>query len=217
MIIISDCWCALKSMVTLKMDCLKTFNMVYLMCFLWTVNGVTPPGDMLGNLPNFDPIHGEMEDLEFRVAIEGYKQDCFYQEAKKDHNLEINYQVIETSSRFGWMFSPTNNAADLVIDFFVKEPQGAIHIHEYGKQEGSHVITVKEDGVYTLCFENKVSSNKLINVEVYLYSNDDDDRWGYLQDKMTFPPDVQYMDTIESIRVSISLLHLNLICTLPIN
>lgn len=166
------------------------------------VDCVTPPSDMIGGMANINPITGEMEDMEFRVAIPPKKQDCFYQEAKKDHTLEVNYQVIETSSQFQWMFSP-NSASDLMIDFFIKDPQGSVPIHEYGKQEGSHMIQVIQDGVYSFCFDNTFSSTKLINVEVYLYSNEDDDRWGFV-DRMTFPPEVQYLDTIESIKITIN-------------
>jgi len=181
-----------------EMIMLRYWSLLCLM-FIGDVRSVTPPSDMIGGLANFNPITGEMEDMEFRVAIPPKKQECFFQETKKDHTLEINYQVIETSSQFQWMFSP-NSASDLLIDFLVKDPQGAIPIHEFGRQEGSHMIQVANDGVYSLCFDNKFSSTKLINVEVYLYSKEDDDRWGFV-DKMTLPPDIQYLDTIESIKV----------------
>lgn len=66
--------------------------------------------------------------------------------------------------------------------------------------------TIKEPGTYKLCFDNTMSSaaTKLVNVEVYLYSSDDDDRWGYFDENYTFPPEVQAMESIESIRTSVN-------------
>lgn len=179
--------------------------LVLLILCLWASSAwsVTPPTDMLGNLPNYNPVTGEMEDLDFRVAIEPGKVDCFYQDAAKDHNLDVSYQVVEISRRFLWMYSP-NAASDLVIDFFMKDPQGRTIAEERDRQEGNHVVTVQQ-GVYTICFDNRRSSaTKLVNVEVYLYSQEDDDRWGNIQSMITFPAEAQALDTIESIKASIN-------------
>lgn len=62
-----------------------------------------------------------------------------------------------------------------------------------------------EQGIYAICLDNSFSSvsTKVVNLEVYVYSNDDDnDRWG-LDSDFTFPPEVQYLDSIESIKVSL--------------
>ncbi|XP_053211575.1 transmembrane emp24 domain-containing protein 1-like [Panonychus citri] len=181
-----------------------TCLLYFLSLFTFSCWSITPPTDMLGNLPNYNPVTGEMEDLDFRVAIEPGKVECFYQDAAKDHNLDISYQVIELSPRFQWMYS-LNTVADLVIDFFMKDPQGRLVFEERDKQEGNHIELVHNQGVYTLCFDNRRSgSTKLVNVEVYLYSKDDDDRWGYIEGMITFTPEGQAMDTIESIKTSIN-------------
>ena len=50
---------------------------------------------------------------------------------------------------------------------------------------------------------NLILGTKLVNVEVYLYSSEDEDRWGYFDENYTFPPEVQAMESIEAIKVLI--------------
>lgn len=79
---------------------------------------------------------GDSQDLELRVAVEPGRHDCFYQSVKRDHNLDLSYQVIEITSRFNWMYSGSN---DLTIDFIVKAPNGLEIFREMRKREGQHV------------------------------------------------------------------------------
>lgn len=90
---------------------------------LITVDCVTPPPYLPATFRGAD---GELEDMEFRVAVDPGKVECFFQEAKKDHQLEVSYQVIEISSRFGWL-APAGRD-DLRIDFTLSGPDGDIHV-----------------------------------------------------------------------------------------
>lgn len=144
-----------------------------------------------------------MEDLEIRTTVDAGKVDCFYQEARKGHILEIAYQVIEMSSRFAWL---TGAAADLKIDFALMNPKGQVLVREVAQSEGNHMQNVEEDGPFSLCFDNRRSrvGTKLVNVDVYLYSSDDTDRWGQYAAAYTFSPETQYQESLQSIRVSLN-------------
>ena len=188
-------------------------TLVTLSCsVLLGVHCVTPPPYGRDPLVALNPMSGEMEDMEFRVTVDPGKVDCFFQEAKKDHSLEISYQVIEISSRFSWL-SPSGKS-DLTIDFTLYSPRNAILVSDRRRNEGSHVKEVEEDGTFKLCFDNSFStvSTKLVNVEVYMYSSQDEDRWGqYFQNQYTFPPEIQAAESIEGIRTSINKVRDNLI------
>jgi protein ERP2 len=165
-----------------------------------TVNSVVPPP------APFRGADGELEDMEFRVAVPPGKMECFHQEAKEKHQLEVSYTVIEISSRFGGWLAPTGRA-ELNLDFTLTAPNGEVVVKDIYRTEGSHVHTVVTGGTYTLCFDNSMSSvsTKIVNVEVYLYSNEDDDRWGYFEETgYTFSPEIQAMETVENIKASVN-------------
>lgn len=165
---------------------------------------VTPPAYLREPLLPAPPgPGGEMEDLEIRTMVDAGKVDCFYQEARKSHVLEVAYQVIEMSSRMSWL---TGGAGDLTIDFAFLTPRGEVVVREEGKSEGSHVHNVEEDGAFTLCFDNRRSriGTKLVNIDVYLYSADDDDRWGQYAAAYTFSPETEYQESLATIRASLN-------------
>lgn len=175
-----------------------------LIALLELTNAVTPAGYPSANVlpPPYKRDSGELEDMEFRVAVDPGKTECFFQDAKKDHQLEVTYTVIDISSRFGW--AAPHSRGDLIIDFTLKNPAGQIIETDRQKMEGSHVHTVTQEGTFEICLDNSFSSvsTKLVNVEVYLYSSDDEDRWGYFEENFTYPPEVQAMESIESIKVN---------------
>ncbi|KAI1290397.1 Transmembrane emp24 domain-containing protein 5 [Halotydeus destructor] len=171
----------------------------------YVVQGLGPPAYPGVNLSpsSYKGADGEMEDMEFRVAVEQGKMECFFQDAKKDHQLEVTYQVIELSSRFNWMKPSAKE--ELQIDFLFYDSRGNIMYNDYQKQEANHVHTIREEGTYKICFDNTYGyGTKLVNVEVYLYSSDDEDRWGYFEENYTFPPEVQAMESIENIKTSLN-------------
>jgi hypothetical protein len=146
---------------------------------------------------------GEMEDLELRTMVDAGKVDCFHQEARKSHVLEISYQVIEMSSRLSWL---TGGSGDMTIDFVLTNPRGQVLVNDFSKSEGSHLHQVEEDGTFTLCFDNRRSrmGSKLVNLDLYLYSAEDDDRWGMNAAPITFSPETVYQDSLQSIRTSLN-------------
>lgn len=119
------------------------------------VHGVTEQVLDVNNLgvPPYDPAAGEMQDMELRVLVEPGKMECFYQDAKQDHNLEIGYQVVETTSKFN--IAPASKE-DLVIDFILRSPAGQ-ELKELRQNEGNHLEYVKQAGV-SGCFFNFISS-----------------------------------------------------------
>lgn len=143
---------------------------------------------------------GELLDIEFRVAINAGKKDCFYQLAKADHFLEISFQV--TDSKLSWMY-PLNDNSDMRINFELFDPFNRLIIRKEYSNSDTHVHTVKQEGVYAFCFDNSYSiSTKIINLEVYLYSNTDDDRWGNIDTDIEFEKEMnKYSDSVESLKV----------------
>ena len=66
---------------------------------------------------NYFPPSWNFEDIEFRIVVEANRVDCFHHNVKKDHTLEVSYQVVESNSgSFGWLLSPSS-ASDMKIDF----------------------------------------------------------------------------------------------------
>lgn len=173
------------------------------------VVAVTPPPYLRDSLS--PTAVGEFEDMDFRIPIVAGKVECFFQDAKSDHTLEVAFTVIEISSRFQWL-SPSGKS-DLTIDFTVTSPENVILVSERRRTEGTHSIHVSRDGTYKICLDNSYSSvsTKLVNLEVYLSSNTDDDRWQSIQDAYTFAPEIKYQESIESIKSSMNKVRDNLI------
>ncbi|CAG2162828.1 unnamed protein product [Oppiella nova] len=156
-------------------------------------------------LTPFGTDSGDSQDIEVRIAVEPGNHDCYYQDVKRDHNLDLSYQVVEISSRFNWIYTPSHSS-DLTIDFIVKDPNGVEIFREMRRKEGQHVYKAPEQGVYAICLDNSFStvSAKIVNLEIYVYStSDENDRWG-MDGDFTFPPEVQYLDSVESIKTSIN-------------
>lgn len=171
---------------------------------------------------------GELQDLEFRFAIDAGKKDCFYQVsnivnilvnkksnaflcklitlnyqvAKSDHTLEVSFQVI--NSKLSWMYPLLHDNSDLRISFELFDPYNRLIIRKENSNSDTHVHVVKTDGVYALCFDNSFSriATKIINLELYLYSDQDDDRWGNVDQNIKFEKESrQYADSIEVLKV----------------
>lgn len=160
---------------------------------------------------------GELEDIEFRTLIERYKRQCFHQLVKKSHHLEISYQVIELSRRLQWINLPSS-PSDMRINFQVINSQNELLVSEMNREESTFTYEHKEDkeGDYTFCFDNTNSPNdKMVGVEVYVYSADDDDRWGYMiddEDESTenYNKAAQYVETVEIMKVNIAIINFQL-------
>src|SRR5882672_7717945 len=103
---------------------MENLKLLLILCKLGAILAVTP----MGGLPAYNNDYGEMEDMELRVAVEPGKVECFYQDAKANHNLEVSYQVVEISSRFEFLYAPSG-IKDLTIDFQLRDPKGNLCCH----------------------------------------------------------------------------------------
>ena len=101
--------------------------------------------------------------------------------------------------------------AELTLGFIMKGPDDEIIYHDLPDSSNNHIHTATKEGDYALCFDNNHTSSvtKLVNVEIYVYSNEseDDDRWGYFDDASSLTPDEQYEESVDNLKViSISIL-----------
>ena len=153
-------------------------------------------------LADRDVFDGELLDLEFRVAIDAGKKDCFYQLAKMDHTLEISFQVI--NSKLSWIY-PLHDINDLRISFELLDPYNRLIIRKDNVNSDTYVHVVKTEGVYALCFDNSNSrlASKIIGLELYLYSDEDDDRWNMNQNVKFEEENKKYADSVEILKVNI--------------
>ncbi len=107
------------------------------------------------------------------------------------------------ASPFHWL--APGGKGDMLIDFEFLDPKGTPIKREIQQREGSVVHSVLDDGTFTICFDNTGTySTKLVNVEVYLYSTEDEDRWGGRiehENSYTYPPEVQSAESIANIQV----------------
>ncbi len=116
------------------MNFIKSFLLIISVLILMTLRLAQSMTQM--PLSAYNDISGDSQDIELRIAVEPGRHECFYQDVKRDHNLDLSYQVIEISSRFNWLYS---GSSDLTIDFIVKAPNGFEIFRESRKRDGQHV------------------------------------------------------------------------------
>ncbi|XP_015930186.1 transmembrane emp24 domain-containing protein 5 [Parasteatoda tepidariorum] len=141
---------------------------------------------------SFDGVESEMT-----INVRPGFVDCFYQRAKPQDILEIEYQVIDS------IFSDMNVNQELDINFQLFSPQGKELISDYKKSDANHRHEVKEAGDYKFCFDNRHSllSVKTVYFDVYIDNESaDDDQW----DDYDFSPELLYNDTMDQIKISIA-------------
>lgn len=152
-----------------------------------------------------------MQDLELRLLLEPNKIECFYQDAKDRHFLEISFQVIASSG--AWIGAATS-LEELKVDFSLNDPEGKLVASDIQAREGSHIHPVSLSGVYKICFANTgpySRSGKTVNLDLYLYSESDNDRWGQYApgnsggNGFSLSPETgDTLDSLESIRTSVN-------------
>lgn len=100
----------------------------------------------------------------FTVMIDPQKEDCFYEDIKKDHFLEANYEVV------------SGGDSDYGVDFRIVTPSGRSLIAVIHKPHYVFREIVKEEGEYMICVDNMMSSfnSKTVFVEIYMYPDEDD-------------------------------------------
>ncbi|AFR92202.2 COPII-coated vesicle protein [Cryptococcus neoformans C23] len=99
-----------------------------------------------------------------RIEIEAGEKECFYEVLAPQDKMTVTYEV--------------GGGGHLDIDFYVTDPQGKV-IHTKNKQpQGSWSITASQEGRFTFCFSNEMSSYTTktlsFNVHGQLYMGDDE-------------------------------------------
>ncbi|GIY05774.1 transmembrane emp24 domain-containing protein 5 [Caerostris darwini] len=142
------------------------------------------------------PYDGPENELTIHVSPGA--TECFYQKAKAEQSLEIEYQVIDAN------FGDVNINQELDINFQLFSPNGKELISDYKQSDANHKHDVKESGDFKLCFDNHHShfSTKTVYFEVFVDSDseDYDDKW----DDYDLSPELLYNDTMDQIKISIS-------------
>ncbi|GBL89580.1 Transmembrane emp24 domain-containing protein 1 [Araneus ventricosus] len=135
---------------------------------------------------------------ELTIHVTPGSTECFYQKAKAQQTLEIEYQVIDAN------FGDVNINQELDINFQLFSPNGKELISDFKQSDANHRHEVKEDGDFKLCFDNHHShfSTKTVYFEVFVDSDSDDydEKW----DDYDFSPELLYNDTMDQIKSSIA-------------
>lgn len=136
---------------------------------------------------------------ELTVIIEAGKTDCFYQFAKTDDTIDIEYQVID------------GGHGDLDINFQLIESNGRILLSDYKKSENVHRIKIENDGNYRFCFDNSFSTfnKKTVFFEITIENDNNLNNIGNDNDRDSyeFSPEEIYEIKIQDIMDYITRIH----------
>lgn len=148
---------------------------------------VSATGTMVVIFALFWPVKCRYSDeAEFTLSIPAGKEECLFQNARKNQLLEIEYQVLDAGSM---------GENSLSVDFTLTAPDGTVMVREEDKPDSVHRLEVKVDGDYKICLGNTRSllSAKQVYLEVFVDNGDssreveDDDPFGL--GSVTLTPD----------------------------
>ncbi|CAL8285630.1 unnamed protein product [Arctogadus glacialis] len=99
---------------------------------------------------------GQTQDIEFTFLLQAGTTECFFQTAKNNGTMEVEFQVI--------------SGAGMDVDFTIQSPQGFLLISEFRRSDGVHMVEQTEAGDYQICFDNSFSrfSEKIVFFEVII-------------------------------------------------
>ncbi|CAL8354602.1 unnamed protein product [Boreogadus saida] len=99
---------------------------------------------------------GQTQDIEFTFLLQAGTHECFFQTAKNNGTMEVEFQVI--------------SGAGMDVDFTIQSPQGFLLISEFRRSDGVHMVEPTEAGDYQICFDNSFSrfSEKIVFFEVII-------------------------------------------------
>lgn len=145
------------------------------------------------------------DEAEFTIVVKPYQEECFFQEAKKDQYLEVEYQVLDA------------NLDTLSIDFSVTTALGVSLVTEKARSESVHRALIPSDGALKICLDNRpYSSVKTVYIEVFIEDADSEDEHAGDDDPfelgtVTLEPDVLFNSTeIDQMRHRINRIYENL-------
>ncbi|KAM9391586.1 transmembrane emp24 domain-containing protein 1-like [Pholidichthys leucotaenia] len=98
------------------------------------------------------------QDVQFTFLLPAGTSECFYQTARRDDSMEVEYQVIAGSG--------------LDAGFVLISPSGHRLVSDFRRSDGIHMVEPTEDGDYRLCFDNSFSklSEKMVFFKVVVNS-----------------------------------------------
>jgi hypothetical protein len=150
-------------------------------------------------------VYAEYLQYEFTVTVNGGQLECFHQHVKSKHELEVGYNVIESSTKYGWLFPPSGSA-DFKIGFEMRTEKSEIVYQDEPTTENQHVHSVEQEGDFAICLDNRHNSYglMLVNLEVYVYSEDDiEEKWGFVNSENDLSLDEKYEEKVEDLKVSV--------------
>ena len=105
-------------------------------------------------------------------------------------------------SKLNWMY-PLNDNSEMRISFELFDPYNRLISRKENANSDTYVHQVKTEGVYAFCLDNLHSiATKIVNLELYLYSTQDDDRWGNIDQNIKFEEELnKYSDSMETLKV----------------
>lgn len=109
-------------------------------------------------------------EREMTISIEPGTRDCFYEHAKIEEIIDIEYQVID------------GGHGDLDTSFELSDPTGRILYADFKKSDNIHRHKVKSEGDYRFCFDNSFSmmNRKTVFFEIIIENEngEQEDVWG---------------------------------------
>jgi len=130
-------------------------------------------------------------ERDITFPIKAQAEECFYETALIGQILDIDYQVVDSSSDGNYH-----------IDFKIERPDGRVVVMDTDKVENTQQVVIDMDGDYKICFDNSKSrsGSKLVFFELLLDNDGADDL-----------PDVEFPDTddydeVEEMSVSLKLI-----------
>lgn len=101
------------------------------------------------------------------VEVKAGTEECFYEVIKGGETLDVEYQVID------------GGQGELDVDFYMAGHTGNVLLQDVRRSEGTHRITISEEGHYRLCWDNTFShfSTKTVFFGITIENDDDDDLW----------------------------------------
>lgn len=103
------------------------------------------------------------KQIDMTVHIEAGERSCFFEYAKPNQIIDVEYQVID------------GGHGDLDVSFELTNPNGYHLVREYKKSDNIHRVKVTTDGDHEFCFDNSFStfSRKTVYFEIIIEAETD--------------------------------------------
>ncbi|CAG0918076.1 unnamed protein product [Notodromas monacha] len=137
---------------------------------------------------SYDDVPGVA--MEYRVFVDGGKEDCYYQYVHPGSSLYVSFWVIR--------------GGDGMAGFAVKDPKGVVVLPYEWKKESEYEEQSSDGGYYEICVDNQFSrfASKLVNLYVTTFRYDQWEK--YTADVEAIDANVaNFTNTLQSVNVRI--------------